>query len=83
MLKHAGTLIAAAAFMFSLVRSPLRTLALAAVLGGLWWYHSHAQEMHQPSEQATAAFQAAETSAYLLAALTGRDSSGVAMSTHI
>ena len=61
MLKHASTLIAAAAFLFSLFRSPVRTLAIAAVLGGLWWYHAHAGEIRQPNDQVLAVSQEAVT----------------------
>ena len=56
MLKHASTLIAAAAFLFSLFRSPVRTLAIAALLGALWWYYdAHAGEIHQLTNQVPAA----------------------------
>ena len=62
MLKHAGTFIAGAAFLFSLLRSPVRTLAIAAVLAGLWWwYDAHAGEIHQPNDQVSAVSQAAVT----------------------
>lgn len=63
MLKHASTLIAAAAFLFSLFRSPVRTLAIAALLGALWWYYdAHAGEIHQLTNQVSAVSQAAVTS---------------------